>query len=232
MKQGYFVTGTDTGVGKTLVSAALIHSLRDRGLRVSGMKPVASGCIETINGRRNDDADRLIDASNVSAEYDLICPYRFLPPIAPHIAARQAGIVISTDYIVECYQRLESSCDAVVVEGAGGWRVPLDDEKSMSDLARELGLPVVIVVGARLGCINHALLTAESILASGLSVAGWVFNQIDPDMQQTATVKETLQDRMPGCLIADIPWQEKPDAAEVSRDFDSSFVIPDATAVP
>ena len=232
MKQGYFVTGTDTGVGKTLVSAALLHFFREKGLGVCGMKPVASGCTDTINGLRNDDADRLIDASNVSADYDLICPYRFLPSIAPHIAAKQEGIVISNNHIVECYQRIESSCDAVVVEGVGGWQVPLDEQKNMSGLAIELGLPVIIVVGARLGCINHALLTAESILTSGLSVAGWVFNQIDPDMQQISAVKETLQARMPGCLIADIPWQEKPDAVEVSRNFDSSFVIPNTTAVP
>ena len=225
MKQGFFVTGTDTGVGKTLVSAALIHSLCDKGLRVSGMKPVASGCVETGHGLRNEDADQLLSAANVVADYDLTCPYRFLPPVAPHIAAEEQGVVISSDHIVECYQRLESSCDAVVVEGVGGWQVPLDEWKNLSDLAIELGLPVVIVVGGRLGCINHALLTAESVMASGLSVAGWVFNQIDPDMQQVDAVKETLQARMPGILVADIPWQENPNAVEISRDFDSSFVI-------
>jgi len=228
MKQGFFVTGTDTGVGKTLVSAALIHALRDKGWRVSGMKPVASGCIETRHGLRNDDADQLVKAANVSADYDLICPYRFLPAVAPHIAAKEENTVISSDHIVKCYRQLESLSDAVVVEGAGGWQVPLDDQKSFSDLALELGLPVVIAVGGRLGCINHALLTAESILASGLQVSGWVFNQIDPDMQQVSAVKETLQARMPGVFMADIPWQEKPDAATISQDFDSSFVIPSA----
>ncbi|MFW2439558.1 MAG: dethiobiotin synthase [Arenicellales bacterium] len=232
MKQGYFVTGTDTGVGKTLVSAALLHFLRQNGLGVCGMKPVASGCIETGHGLRNEDADQLLKAANVPADYDLICPYRFLPSIAPHIAAKQEGIVISNDHIVECYQRLESSCDVVVVEGAGGWQVPLDDEKCLSDLAIELDLPVIIVVGGRLGCINHALLTAESVLASGLSVAGWVFNQIDPDMQQVSAVKETLQARMPGIFMTDIPWLENPDAGEISQDFDSSFVIPNTIAVP
>jgi dethiobiotin synthetase len=223
MKQGFFVTGTDTGVGKTLVSAALIHALRDKGWRVSGMKPVASGCIETRHGLRNDDADQLIQAANVSADYDLICPYRFLPAVAPHVAAKEEGIVISSEHIIKCYQQLESLCDALVVEGAGGWQVPLNDQKSFSDLAVELGLPVVIVVGGRLGCINHALLTAESILASGLSVAGWVFNQIDPDMQQVTAVKETLKASMPGRLMADIPWQEAPDATAISRYLDSSL---------
>ena len=139
MKQGFFVTGTDTGVGKTLVSAALIHSLCDKGLRVSGMKPVASGCVETGHGLRNEDADQILSAANVVADYDLICPYRFLPPVAPHIAAEEEGVVISSDHIVECYQRLESSCDAVVVEGVGGWQVPLDEWKDLSDLAIELG---------------------------------------------------------------------------------------------
>jgi dethiobiotin synthetase len=224
MKQGFFVTGTDTDVGKTLVSAALIHILCAKGLQVSGMKPVASGCTETPHGLRNDDADQLIEAENVPAVYDLICPYRFMPAIAPHIAAKEGNTVISSDHIVECYKHLVSRCDAVVVEGAGGWQVPLNDQKSFSDLAVELGLPVIIVVGGRLGCINHALLTAESILATGLSVAGWVFNQIDPDMQQVAAVKETLQARMPGKFMADITWQENPDAVAISRDFDSSFV--------
>ena len=226
MKQGYFVTGTDTDVGKTLLSAALIHFLCDNGLQVSGMKPVASGCCETEHGLRNSDADMLLAAANVSADYDLLCPYRFLPAIAPHIAAKEAGVVISSDHIVKCYQQLESLCDSIVVEGAGGWQVPLNDEKSLSDLAVELDLPVVVVVGGRLGCINHALLTVESIRASGLSIAGWVFNQIDPDMQKVSAVKETLQARMPGVFMADIPWQEKPDAETISKDFDPSFVIP------
>ena len=226
MKQGFFVTGTDTGVGKTLVSAALIHVLRENGLRVCGMKPVASGCIETEQGRINEDADILIEASNVSADYDLICPYRFLSPIAPHIAAKQEGVVISCDRIVESYRQLQSISDAVVVEGVGGWQVPINDEQTMSDVAIELALPVVIVVGGRLGCINHARLTAESIMASGLSVAGWVYNQIDPDMQQTNAVKETLQVLMPGCLIAEIPWQENPNALEIARKVDSSDLIP------
>ena len=217
MKQGFFVTGTDSGVGKTLVSAALIHALRINGLRVCGMKPVASGCIETGQGRINEDADILIEASNVSADYDLICPYRFLSPIAPHIAAKQEGVAISCDHLVDCYQQLQSFSDVVVVEGVGGWQVPINDEQTMSDVAIELALPVVIVVGGRLGCINHAQLTAESMLASGLSVAGWVFNQIDPDLQQLAEVKQSLQSRMPGVLMADIPWQRNPDVVTIAQ---------------
>ena len=220
MKQGFFITGTDTGVGKTLISAALIHSLRNQNIRASGMKPIASGCIETDHGLKNEDADMLLQASNVDAEYDLICPYRFLPPIAPHIAAQGQGTVISIEHIMECYHRLQSCSDTVVVEGVGGWQVPLDEHKSMSDLAIELDLPVIIVVGGRLGCINHAVLTADSVLASGLSVAGWEFNQIDPDMQKIAAVKQTLQHKMPAPLIADIPWQKNPAAREISIQLD------------
>ena len=220
MKQGYFVTGTDTGVGKTLISAALTFFLCNQGVRVSGMKPIASGCIETGHGLRNEDADLLLTASNVEADYDLICPYRFLPPIAPHIAAEDQGTVISIDHILDCYRRLQACSDTVVVEGVGGWQVPVNKHKSMSGLAIELDLPVIIVVGGRLGCINHALLTAESVLASGLSVAGWVFNKIDPDMQQADAVKQTLQNRMPGRFIADIAWQNNPDFREISLRFE------------
>lgn len=220
MTQGFFITGTDTGVGKTLVSVAVTLGLQKKGLQVAVMKPIASGCIETAQGLKNEDADRLLEASNVDAGYDLICPYRFLPPIAPHIAAQEQGTIISIDHIMRCYHRLQSCSDMVVVEGAGGWQVPLDEQKYLSDLAIELNMPVIIVVGGRLGCINHAMLTAESVLASGLSVAGWVFNQVDPDMQRVDAVKQGLRNRMPGRLFADISWQTNPDAREISHQFD------------
>lgn len=216
MNQGFFVTGTDTGVGKTLISTALIHALRDEGLRVSGMKPVASGCIDTDYGRRNEDADRLFQAANVSADYDLICPYRFMPPIAPHIAAQEEGIDINTEHILQCYQKLQSCSDAVVVEGVGGWQVPIKEDQFMSDLAVLIGLPVIIVVGARLGCINHALLTAANVLASGLAVAGWVYNQLDPDMQQLSEVKQSLQRYMPATMLAEILFQHDPDIEAIA----------------
>jgi len=219
MTKGYFVTGTDTGVGKTRVSTALIHALRNQGLQVSGMKPVASGC-ENIKGvLTNSDADCLIKASNGDTDYDLICPYRFVEPVAPHIAAKNAGIEISIEHILECYQQLRSTSDAVIVEGVGGWQVPISETETMSDVAIELGLTVIIVVGGRLGCINHALLTADGVMASGLTVAGWVFNQIDPDMQELASVKRSLENRMPGTLIADMPWQTNQDAVTLAHAF-------------
>ncbi len=220
MNKGYFVTGTDTGVGKTLISAALIHSLCEKGLRVSGMKPVASGCVRKNGGFRNEDADRLLEASNVDADYNLICPYRFLEPVAPHIAAKESGVDISIAHIAQCYRQLYSCSDAVVVEGVGGWQVPINEKQTMSDVAIDLALPVVIVVGGRLGCINHALLTAESVMTSGLLVAGWVFNQLEPDILQLAAVRQSLISRMPGVLMADIPWQEEPDPVALSTELD------------
>lgn len=219
MKHGFFITGTDTGIGKTLVSAALIHALQNQGLRVAGMKPVASGCFETAEGRRNEDADQLLAAINIHADYELACPYRLLSPIAPHLAAAEEGIRISCAHIMQCFKQLRLLSDAIVVEGVGGWQVPLNERYDMPDLARQMDLRVVIVVGGRLGCINHALLTAQAILASGLEVAGWVFNQVDPDMLQVAEVKKTLRARMPGPLIADIPWQDEVDPAKLARAF-------------
>lgn len=219
MSNSYFITGTDTGVGKSLVSAALIHALRNQGLQVAAMKPVASGCFETAEGRRNDDADQLLAAANISADYELACPYRLLSPIAPHLAAAEEGVRISVAHIMQCFRQLQSLADAIVVEGVGGWQVPLNERYDMPDLARQMDLGVVIVVGGRLGCINHALLTAQAILASGLAVVGWVFNQVDPEMLQVAEVKETLRARMPGPLIADIPWQDELDSAKLARGF-------------
>jgi dethiobiotin synthetase len=219
MSNSYFITGTDTGIGKTLVSAALIHALQNQGLRVAGMKPVASGCFETAEGRRNEDADQLMTAINISADYELVCPYRFLSPIAPHLAATEEGVRISCAHIMQGFRQLQSLADAIVVEGVGGWQVPLNERYDMPDLARQMDLRVVIVVGGRLGCINHALLTAQAILASDLAVAGWVFNQVDPDMLQVAEVKEALRARMPGPLIADIPWQDQIDPVKLARGF-------------
>jgi len=191
---GLFVTGTDTGVGKTRVAVALIHALRAQGLRVAAMKPVAAGCAP---GGLNDDVTALLQAVNVTADLRDINPYSFEPPIAPHLAAQQAGVRIELPVIVAAYGRLAATADVVVVEGAGGWRVPLNEQDEMADLAQALALPIVLVVGLRLGCLNHALLTAESIAHRQLPWAGWVGNQIDPAMAcQTANL-DTLRARLP-----------------------------------
>ncbi len=196
--RGLFVTGTDSGVGKTRVTVALIHALRARGLRVAGMKPVSAG---QAPGQVNDDVAALLQAANVAAELDDVNPYAFMEPIAPHIAAHEAGVRIDLARIAGACARLAARADWVVVEGAGGWRVPLNASEDMADLARTLGLPVVMVVGMRLGCLNHALLTAESIIRSGVPWAGWIGNVIDPGMAQLAANLEALRARLPGpCL--------------------------------
>lgn len=196
--KGLFVTGTDTGVGKTRVAVALIHALRARGLRVAAMKPVAAG---HVPGELNEDVTALLQAANVAAAIRDVNPYAFEPAIAPHIAAQQAGVRIELDVIAEAFARLAAAADAVVVEGAGGWRVPLNEDADMADLAQRLGLPVVLVVGLRLGCLNHAMLTAESIAHRQVPWAGWVGNQIDPAMPFQAENVAALQACLPSpCL--------------------------------
>jgi len=196
--KGLFVTGTDTSVGKTQVAVALIHALRARGLRVAAMKPVSAG---NGPGELNEDVVALVQAANVAADIRDVNPYAFEPAIAPHIAAQQAGVRIDLDVIVESYGRLAAAADVVVVEGAGGWRVPLNEHEDLADLAQRLGLPVVLVVGLRLGCLNHALLTTESIAHRKLPWAGWVGNVIDPEMACQSENVAALHARLPGpCL--------------------------------
>ena len=192
--RGVFVTGTDTSVGKTRVAVALIHALRAQGLRVAAMKPVAAG---SAPGQLNADVVALMRAANVTADVRDVNPYAFAEPVAPHIAAHQAGVRIELAVIAAAYARLAAAADVVVVEGAGGWRVPLNEREDISNLAQLLGLPVVLVVGLRLGCLNHALLTAESILNRHLPWAGWVGNHIDPVMAQQAANLEALHMRLP-----------------------------------
>ena len=195
-----FVTGTDTGVGKTLISVALIELLQQQGLKVAGMKPIASGCEITTDGLRNDDALKLSQQSNVDLPYDLINPYAFEPAIAPHIAAEQAGIEIELDKIQQNYTLIKQQADAVVVEGAGGWLVPLNNDQTMADLAVWLDLPIILVVGIRLGSINHALLTVKSIEASGLNLYGWVANHIEVTEQANEIVQTLTRQIVAPCL--------------------------------
>jgi dethiobiotin synthetase len=170
--RGVVVTGTDTGVGKTLVAAGLLHGLARRGLRVAGMKPVATGCERTAAGLRNDDALCLGRHASVDAAYEEINPYAFEPAIAPHVAAAEAGVRIDLARIAACCARLSRGADRVVVEGVGGWRVPLNEREDVGDLARLLGLPVLLVVGVRLGCLNHARLSADAIAGRRRAVGG------------------------------------------------------------
>ncbi|MFO1320245.1 MAG: dethiobiotin synthase [Burkholderiales bacterium] len=215
---GLFVTGTDTGVGKTLVASALLHAFGRRGLRTVGMKPVAAGAMETGNEWRNDDVDALVAAGNVTAPRDEINPYAFAPAIAPHLAAIDAGVTIDIDTIAERFRSLAGRADMVVVEGAGGFLVPLNARHSFADVAVRLGLPVVLVVGMRLGCLNHALLSAAAIRARGLVLAGWVANRIDAAMLRYEDNRDTLVRLLEAPLIADIPWLAQADPARVVVD--------------
>lgn len=210
-KQAYFVTGTDTSVGKTFVSSMLVRQFAQRGLRSVGMKPVASGC-ERVNGQLvSEDVTQLLAASNVQLPLADVNPYAFEPAIAPHIAARQAGVRIDLDYIQAAFERLRAQADVVIVEGAGGFYVPLDEQYGMADLTVKLGLPVILVVGMRLGCINHALLTAEAVRQRGLTLAGWVANQVDPEMAMLEENLQTLRQRMPAPCLGWVPWQTSAD---------------------
>jgi len=182
MKQAFFITGTDTGVGKTYVACKLISDYVAQGHRVIGMKPVAAG-LDLVNGQWvNDDVLRLEEASNVKAPRELINPYSFKEAVAPHIAAEKAGIEVKIDVIKQAFQALAKLADIVIVEGAGGFLVPLNNQQSMADLPAALDIPVILVVGMKLGCINHSLLTVEAIKARGLKLHGWVANQIEPEM--------------------------------------------------
>lgn len=213
MKHAYFVTGTDTNAGKTYVSTLLIRHFVAKGLRVVGMKPIASGCHLSVDGAWqgqyvNDDALDLAAASNVKAPLDLVNPYRFLPAIAPHIAADQAGVAIDLEKVRFCYDALANEAEVVLVEGAGGFLVPLSADKTMADLVSVLKLPMILVVGMRLGCINHALLTVEAIRARGLTLAGWVANQVDPAMEVYAENLETLRQRIHAPCLGVVAWGE------------------------
>ena len=201
MARGYFVTGTDTGVGKTTVAVALIQAFRQRGLRVAAMKPVAAGC-EWVNGQfQNDDVMALSAAANVIADPRLVNPYAFAPAIAPHIAAEQTGVAIDLDRIMSAYAALACVADVVVVEGVGGFRVPLGEHLDTADLAQALDLPVVLVVDMRLGCLNHALLTSEAIAHRGLTWAGWVANVFDTSLPALAENVAALELLLPApCL--------------------------------
>jgi len=204
----FFVTGTDTGVGKTTVTVRLMQQLVAQGLTVIGMKPVASGC-EWLDGRwQNEDVCQLTAASNVKAPPELINPYCFEPAIAPHIAAAQAGVAIDLNIIQEAYTQLTTLADVVIVEGAGGLLVPLNSSQTMADLIQALDIPALMVVGMRLGCINHALLTAQVLKQRDIDFCGWVANSIDPQMSMPQENLLTLIESLQQAPLLQVPFQE------------------------
>ena len=221
----YFVTGTDTGVGKTLVSCALLHAFAAQDKKVVGFKPVAAGCNDND---RNDDAERLRAASNILATYGQINPYCFIPPIAPHLAARHSGVRIEFSRILTSYRELSTQADEVIVEGAGGFLVPLNEKQDSTHLAREMALPVIVVVGMRLGCINHALLTMRVIADCGLQCAGWVANVLNAEMPALLENIEALQQRIEAPLLGVVPFQAEADSRAVAGQLDISLLGKDA----
>jgi dethiobiotin synthetase len=205
----YFVTGTDTGVGKTLISCALLHAFAAQGHRVVGMKPVATGCDDEDH---NEDAKQLRAACNILASYGQINPYNLYHPIAPHIAARNAGVYIDFTRIITSFRELTSQADVVIVEGIGGFKVPLNEKQDSAELAQQLKLPMIMVVGMRLGCMNHALLTADAIAACKLRLAGWVANVLDAGMPALRDNIEALEQRLDAPLLGIVKYQASPDA--------------------
>lgn len=202
---GVFIAGTDTGVGKTLVAQALIQRGVAAGKRVAAMKPVSAGCVWTAEGWLNDDVAQLRAASNVALPLALLNPYAFEPPIAPHLAAQLAGIEIDLARIESAYREIESQADEVIVEGVGGLLVPLNAEHSAADIILRLDLPVILVVGMRLGCLNHALLTVEAMARRGIKLEAWVANQIDPSLREFDLNLASLKERISAPLLCVLP---------------------------
>ena len=223
--RGFFVTGTDTGVGKTLVAAALVRRFREQGLRVAGMKPVASGSLETAAGLVNEDALILQREGSKRWPYATVNPLTYAPAIAPHLAAQEAGRPIDFDLIAARFAEIASETDLVIVEGAGGWRVPLHGRRTIASLAAQLGLPVILVVGMRLGCLNHAFLTAEAIERDGLRLAGWVANGIDPGFERRDENFATLVEWLGAPCLGQVPAMSPPDVRTAAERLDPSPLL-------
>ena len=218
MSPAYFITGTDTDVGKTTVAAGLLQAARAAGLSTAAGKPVASGCDVTPEGLRNADALALMAQCTLALSYEEVNPVAFEPAIAPHIAAREAGVALTVQALLTPMQRiLRQRADFTLIEGAGGWRVPLSGQDSLSDVAQGLDLPVILVVGVRLGCISHALLTAEAIAQDGLQLAGWVANIIDPKTSRLEENLATLAERLPAPCLGRVPKLKSPTPEAVAQ---------------
>lgn len=221
MSRAYFVTGTDTEIGKTSIAVGLLHAARGCGLSTAAAKPVASGCRRTAAGLRNDDALALLGECSLELGYEEVNPLAFEPAIAPHLAAREAGVPLQAAGLARSVRAvLARGADFSLVEGAGGWRVPLSGGETLADLAVALQLPVILVVGVRLGCISHALLTAEAIVRDGLPLAGWVANVVDPNTSRLADNLATLRERLPAPCLGQVPHLSQVTAATVAAHLD------------
>ena len=221
MGAAFFVTGTDTEIGKTTIACGLLRAARNAGLSTAAAKPVASGCERTAKGLRNSDALGLLAGCSLPLRYEEVNPFAFEPAIAPHLAAREAGVQLDVEALAGPVNAvLARNADFTLVEGAGGWRVPLAGGENLSDLAVRLGLPVILVVGVRLGCINHAVLSAEAIQRDGLVLAGWVANIVDPATSRLEENLATLAERLPAPCLGRVPRLEVPSAEAVAAHLD------------
>lgn len=225
MSAGFFVTGTDTDVGKTTIAAGLLRAARLAGLSTAAVKPLASGCEAGADGLRNSDALALLAECSLPLSYAEVNPFAFAPAIAPHLAAREAGVPLKVEVLAAAVQAvLAQQADFTLVEGAGGWRVPLDGQATLAELPVALDLPVILVVGVRLGCINHALLTAEAIARDGLRLAGWVANVLDPQTSRLDDNLRTLTERLAAPCLGRVPRLQQADAAAVARHLNISLL--------
>lgn len=217
MAHAYFIAGTDTDVGKTTIAAGLLAAARRKGWSTLAAKPVASGCTSSAQGLRNSDALALMAQSSIVLPYEQVNPYAFEPAIAPHVAARETGVLLEVGALQTAMEDLLAhQADFTLVEGAGGWRVPLSAQANLSDLAIALKLPVILVVGVRLGCINHAVLSAEAIVRDGLPLAGWVANVVDPHTSRLQDNLDSLVERLPAPCLGRVPWLERATAQTVA----------------
>src|SRR5690606_36038874 len=232
MAKAFFITGTDTEIGKTTIAAGLLHAARLAGLSTAAAKPVASGCVRTAQGLRNEDALALLGQCSLALDYAEVNPFAFAPAIAPHLAAREAGVELSVARLQPAVQRvLAHGADFTVVEGAGGWRVPLAGRETLADLAVALGLPVILVVGVRLGCISHALLSAEAIGHDGLRLAGWVANVVDPLTSRLEENLATRAGRLPAPCLGQLPRLAEATPAAVAAHLDLQLLESGCLAV-
>lgn len=220
----YFITGTDTEIGKTFTTSALLRAFAQQGRSTLGMKPIASGADEIDGVLHNEDVDSLVAASSVKAPQEIVVPYLMRTPAAPHIVASMENVTMDVQHIHNCYQQAQQLAEVVLVEGVGGYCVPLDDETSTVDLAQALTLPVILVVGMRLGCINHALLTAQAIAASGLRLAGWVANTLDPEMKFFEENVQALKQRLDAPCLGVMPRLVAGDVAQASQYLDLNLL--------
>jgi dethiobiotin synthetase len=225
MSHGYFVTGTDTDVGKTWVALGLLTALEQKGHSTLAMKPVACGCQPGNGGYRNDDAIKLQQQASVSIPYETVNPYAFPAPIAPHLAVRETGQEIDLHYIKQIYEQQKNKADYVVIEGVGGWLVPLNARHTTADMVKLLQLPVILVVGIRLGCLNHALLTAAAIRHEGIRLAGWVANCIDKNCLETENNIGALRERINAPLLGVVPCLERFDIRAIGDCLDIEKLI-------